>query len=134
MRYNFQFNFSDRDEGNTKKLNSFLGAIELSSCKLEAVDCYSYISTHFDYSSGEKQVDSVNYGLGFNSGVLVCEDEDEDKAIFQIETAAFPIKESVHTNQFVEAWRESHPDKIIRTVTEWEFDTCTGFAVIYQNK
>ena len=121
------FDFPEREETDLHQLNAMLATMALKKLKLE--DFETYLCT----SSNDKG-NILDCRLGLDRGTLVCipAEDDQERDIYQIscEVVAHPMD----SDQYVDCWRATHPDRVVRTLIAMDYSGKTGFVVLHHQK
>jgi len=123
--YTINYSFENRKD-DVAQLNALLGSMKLAD--LEWEEYKTYLSTTTD-GAGHL----ISRRLGLSSGYFVCTlAENDDGHTYQIMTDVVELSQD--HDQFVNNWRDSHPDLTVRVVIRVEYDTCAGYVIIYHER
>lgn len=110
VTYHIDFDFPDREETDLDELNQRLAKMKLVDVSL---DVHGYLATTTD---GKGNLLHQRYGL--DRGTLICTPGKEG-GCFQIDTLV--ADSLVELEEIMEIWRNSHPEKEIHHVCQFEF-------------
>lgn len=120
------FNFRDRNAEDLAQLNAILATMKLRDLRLKDSD--GYLATTTD---GEGNLLSYRYGL--DSGMLICSlAKGEDGYRYQIDSVV--AANSVAHEEFLQIWRDNHPDRAMRIVIRSGFDDVSGYIIIHHQR
>lgn len=120
------FDYKNREASDLEQLNALLATMKLKELKLEDTEGYLAVTRDGDGNLLEKR-----YGL--DSGSLVCTLADGGNGYcYQIDTAV--ADRSVDYDTFINGWRESHPDRALRTVITLEFAMEYAYIIAHHQK
>jgi len=123
--YTINYSFENRKD-DIDHLNALLGSMKLDN--LEWEDYKTYLATTTDGAGN-----LISRRLGLTSGSFVCTlAEGDDGYTYQIVTEVVNLDQD--HNQFVNNWRDSHPDLVFRVVIRIEYDSCAGYVIIYHER
>lgn len=121
------FDFPEREEADLQQLNAMLATMKLKKLKLE--DFETYLCTTTD---GNGKI--LNHRLGLDCGKLVCipAEDDQESNIYQIdcEVVGYPMESDMYVN----GWRTTRPDRIVRTLIAMNYNGKTGFVLLHHQK
>jgi len=124
MRISFNFNY--RRPEDLEQLNAMLATMKLQELRLE--DTNGYLATTTD---GEGNLIGRRYGL--DSGELVCRlSKGKTGYCYQIDSVV--VDNSIEHEEFLNVWRQTHPDRIIRIVIRCEHDEVSGYLIVYHQR
>ena len=128
--FKMKFEFKRGEEDCMALLNGALGAMRLSTVKIENSD--GYLMTRTEYENDQQVSKSWNYG--FDSIELSCEqDENEELCCWQLETEAFPKGQSPSSNVYHTRWCDAHPGRFMSVLQQISFDNAEAFVVLYHD-
>ena len=121
------FDFPEREEADLQQLNAMLATMKLKKLKLE--DFETYLCTTSD---GNGKI--LNHRLGLDCGKLVCipAEDDQESNIYQIGCEV--VKYPKDSDQYVDFWWKTHPDRVVRTLIAMDYSGKTGFVVLHHQK
>lgn len=120
------FDFKDRQAEDIAQLNAILASMHLLDLQLK--DPRGYLSTTTD---GDGNLISYRYGL--DSGILVCTRTMGSSGLqYEIDSAVTDL--CVKHEDFIQIWRNAHPDRALRTVIRSEFDDVAGYLLIHHQR
>ena len=131
--FKMSFDFEDRELTDLDFVNAALSAMRLSD--LKAADSDGYLAVKTEYDPDTHQPTETTYHYGFDHLTLVCEtDEDDDPYTWQVDAQAFPKGEMSDSDAFHDMWCKQHPDRTMRTLTQYAFDDADAFVVLHHDK
>lgn len=121
------FDFPEREETDLQQLNAMLATMRLKKLKLE--DFETYLCTTSD---GKGKI--MNYRLGLDSGTLICipAEDDQESDIYQIDCEV--VGHPIDSDMYVNGWRTTHPDRVVRTLIAMNYNGKTGFVLLHHQK
>lgn len=98
---------------------------------LQIDDFDGYLETTKD---GEGNLLHMRYGL--DSGTLICTEAPGNKEgyTYQIDTVVVDDAAGVEGEDFLDCWREAHPDRVIRIAITVEFGSSKAYTIAYHEK
>ena len=79
--------------------------------------------------------DRIEYGYGFDSITLLCEQNGEDAFVWQIDAGVFPEGLYQNNEAFKKAWENANPDFVIRKMDMYRYDDgICAFLFLYHNR
>ncbi len=131
--FRMQFDFDDCRLTDLNYVNAALSAMRLSDVTAEEMDGYLAAGTEFDPETRQPVRKTFDYGLDHLT--LLCEAEEEDALYtWQIDTRAFAKGEVPDTKAFHDAWCLEHPDRAMRSLTQYAFDGADAFVVLHHER
>ena len=128
--FRMRFDFEERNVTNLNFINTALSALRLSDLKDEDSDGYLAVRTAYDPNTHQPAETAYHYG--FDHLTLVCEtDENDDPHTWQVDAQAFPKGEVPSSHAFHSMWHKQHPDRTMRTLTQYAFDDADAFVVLH---
>jgi len=124
ITHHVAFTFKDREASDLEKLNKILSSMKLEH--LELKDSKGYLAVTED---GDGNLLEKRYGL--DSGTLICTPS-KTGYCYQIDTAV--ADRSVDHDEFLDIWRASHPDRVMRTVITLEFDGDFACVILHHQR
>ena len=124
ITHHVDFDFRDRKASDLSKLNRILSSMNLENLELE--DFRGYLAVSQD---GQGNLLEKRYGL--DSGTLICTPS-RSGYCFQIDTAVADC--SVDHDEFLDIWRSSRPDRVMRTVITLEYNTDFAYIILHHQK
>lgn len=119
-----EFDFNDRKSENLEQLNALLAAMELEELELD--DLSGYLAVTED---GEGNLLHKRYGL--DSGTLRCKPRAGGDR-YQLDTVV--VSDSVDHDEYVTCWRQTNPDRIIRTVITIGFNEDNAYVIAHHRR
>lgn len=120
------FDFKNREASDLQQLNALLATMKLKDLDLE--DTQGYLSVTRD---GDGNLLGKRYGL--DSGTLVCKLAGSGRGFcYQIDTVV--VDKAVDYDTYMDCWRESHPDRAMRTVITIEFASDFAYIIAHHQK
>lgn len=120
------FDFNNREASDLQQLNALLATMKLKDLDLK--DTHGYLAVTED---GDGNLLHKRYGL--DSGTMVCKLAGSGNGYcYQIDTVV--VDKTVDYNTYMDCWRESHPDRTVRTVVTIEFATDFGYIIAHHQK
>lgn len=120
------FDFNHRRPEDLEQLNAMLATMELQDLRLQ--DTSHYLSTTTD---GEGNL--IGHRFGMDSGELICKlSKGRFGYYYQIDPVV--VDESVVHEEFLDAWRESHPERVVRIVIRSEYDEVVGYLIVHHQR
>ena len=124
IKINFDFNY--RRPEDLEQLNAMLATMELQDLRLQ--DTSHYLSTTTD---GEGNL--IGHRFGMDRGELICKlSKGMSGYYYQIDSVV--VDESVVHEEFLDAWRESHPERVVRIVIRSEYDEVVGYLIVHHQR
>lgn len=120
------FDFNHRRPEDLEQLNAMLATMKLQDLRLQ--DTSHYLSTITD---GEGNL--IGHRFGMDSGELICK-LSKGRAGYYYQIDSVVVDESVVHEEFLDVWRESHPDRIVRIVIRSEYDEVVGYLIVYHQR
>ena len=118
------FDFKDRKAEDIEQLNAILATMKLEELRLE--NFRGYLATTTD---GDGNLIGRRYGP--DSGELVCKlSEDGDRYVMD----TVVVDRCVAHEEFMQIWRDNHPDRIVRTVIRAGYDTVVGYLIAHHQR
>lgn len=120
------FDFKDRKAEDLKQLNALLATMKLKELHLEHTS--HYLATTTD---GEGNL--IGYRFGMDSGELICKlAKGKSGYYYQIDSVV--VDESIDHDEFLDIWRENHPDRIVRIVIRSGYDEVAGYLIVHHQR
>lgn len=120
------FDFKNRKPEDLAQLNAILATMKLQDLRLE--DTEGYLATTTD---GEGNLLGYRYGL--DSGQLVSKlSKGKSGYCYQIDSVV--VDESIDHEEFLDIWRESHPDRAVRIVIRSAYDEVAGYLIVHHQR
>lgn len=120
------FDFNHRRPEDLEQLNAMLATMELQDLRLQ--DTSHYLSTTTD---GEGNL--IGHRFGMDRGELICKlSKGMSGYYYQIDSVV--VDESVVHEEFLDVWRESHPERVVRIVIRSEYDAVVGYLIIHHQR
>ena len=124
--FKINFDFNHRRPEDLEQLNAMLATMKLQDLRLQ--DTCHYLSTTTD---GEGNL--IGHRFGMDSGELICKlSKSKSGYYYQIDSVV--VDESVAHEEFLDVWRESHPDRIVRIVIRSEYDEVVGYLIVHHQR
>lgn len=120
------FDFKDRKAEDLDQLNALLATMKLQNLRLE--DTEGYLATTTD---GDGNLLGHRYGL--DSGQLVCKlSKGKTGYCYQIDSVV--VDESIDREEYLDIWREIHPDRVVRIVIRSAYDEVAGYLIVHHQR
>lgn len=120
------FDFNHRRPEDLEQLNAMLATMELQDLRLQNTS--HYLSTTTD---GEGNL--IGHRFGMDRGELICKlSKGMSGYYYQIDSVV--VDESVVHEEFLDVWRESHPERVVRIVIRSEYDEVVGYLIIHHQR
>ena len=120
------FDFNHRRPEDLEQLNAMLATMELQELRLQ--DTSHYLSTTTD---GEGNL--IGHRFGMDRGELICKlSKGMSGYYYQIDSVV--VDESVVDEEFLDVWRESHPERVVRIVIRSEYDEVVGCLIVHHQR
>lgn len=120
------FDFKNRKPEDLAQLNALLATMKLQDLRLE--DTEGYLATTTD---GDGNLLGHRYGL--DSGQLVCKlSKGKTGYCYQIDSVV--VDDSIDHEEFLDIWRESHPDRVVRIVIRSGYDEVAGYLIVHHQR
>lgn len=120
------FDFNHRRPEDLGQLNAMLATMKLQDLRLQ--DTSHYLSTTTD---GEGNL--IGHQFGMDSGELICKlSKGRSGYYYQIDSVV--VDESFVHEEFLDAWRESHPERVVRIVIRSEYDEVVGYLIVHHQR
>lgn len=128
--FKMSFDFEDRELTDLDFVNAALSAMRLSNLKAEESDGYLAVRTAYDPDT--HQPTETTYHYGFDQLTLICEtDKEDDPHTWQVDAQVFHKGEMSSSDVFHDMWCKQHPDRTMRTLTQYSFDDADAFVILY---
>ncbi len=124
-----RYDFREREAEDLEKINAILRTMKLWNLEIE--DFQGYLATTRD---GDGNLLGKRYGL--DSGQLICEEASGKQAghIYQIDTVVVDDIAGVEGEEYLDIWRQTHPQRIIRIVFTIGFSDCKAYTIVHHEK
>ena len=123
--FTIDFTFARRVD-DVAQINALLSSMKLASIDLSETDLY--LETSYD---GRENV--TGRRLGLNGGTIAFElADDEPGHIYQLMTEVVDL--DVDHEEYIQNWRDSHPDLILNMLIRVEYDEAFGYLAVYYAK
>ncbi|MBQ9167359.1 MAG: hypothetical protein IJX67_02985 [Oscillospiraceae bacterium] len=124
IKINFDFNY--RRPEDLEQLNAMLATMKLQDLRLENIRDYLATTTDGDGNL-------IGYRFGVDSGELICKlAKGKSGYYYQIDSVV--VDESVDHDEYLEIWRESHPDRVVRIVIRSGYDEVAGYLIVHHQR
>lgn len=114
------FEFKNREQNELVQLNSILATMKLDELRLE--NYKGCLITTTDLNG-----DFIDCRYALCNGSLVCKlSEGENGDVYRIDSDVI----CCDRDEFLQRWRDKHPDRIVRIFITEEFDGLTGCLIV----
>ena len=120
------FDFKNRSPEELEQLNRILDTMKLQELRLEGTS--GYLATTTD---GEDNL--IGYRYGLDSGTLVCRLAQGNHG-YQYRIDSVVVDNSVENDEYLQIWREQHPDRVIRLVIRAEHGCVSGYLIAHHQR
>lgn len=122
------FDFKNRKASDLHQLNALLATMKLQELRLENPE--GYLATARD---GEGNLLHKRYGL--DSGTLVCRlSKGRTGYQYQIDTVVVERSAGIGDEEFLDCWREGHPDRVIRIVITNGYADSLAYTIVHHQR
>lgn len=120
------FDFKDRRDEDLIQLNNILATMKLDELSLEnEKDCLA--------TTTDRDGNLICNRYGLSSGTLVCElSKSESGYEYRIDSEV--MDKSVDEDVFLQNWRDTHPDRIVRIFMRDHFDDLVGCLIVHHQR
>ena len=127
------FNPQERDhKKNLELVNAALDTMKLSEISIKNIKSYTATTETFD-KDGKST--SKNYFFGFDEIELECKQENgKNLYVYKMDAVSFPKVEAKNNEEFRVFWVKEHPDRVMRTLTQYGGDKYISYVVFHHEK
>ena len=127
------FNPQERDhKKNLELVNAALDTMKLSEISIKNIKSYTATTETFD-KDGKST--SKNYFFGFDEIELECKQENgKNLYVYKMDAVSFPKEEAKNNEEFRVFWVKEHPDRVMRTLTQYGGDKYISYVLFHHEK
>ena len=127
------FNPQERDhKKNLELVNAALDTMKLSEINIKNIKSYTAATETFDK---EGKSTSKQYFFGFDEIELECKQENgKNLHVYQMDAVSFPKEEAKNNEEFRVFWVKEHPDRVMRTLTQYGGDKYISYVLFHHEK
>ena len=117
---------------NLELVNAALDTMKLSEINIKNIKSYTATTETFD-KDGKST--SKNYFFGFDEIELECKQENgKNLYVYKMDAVSFPKEEAKNNEEFHDFWVKEHPDRLMRTLTQYGGDKYISYVLFHHEK
>lgn len=120
------FDFRERRAEDLVQLNEILATMKLDELQLTETDGYMATTTDGDGNL-------LGYRYGLDRGKLVCK-LSKGRRGYRYQIDSVVVDESVDHDEFLDIWRKSYPNRVLRMVIRSGFDDVAGYLIVHHQR
>ena len=106
--------------------------MKLSEINIKNIESYTAAKETFD-EDGKST--SKNYFFGFDEIELECKQENgKNLYVYKMDAVSFPKEEAKNNEEFHDFWVKEHPDRLMRTLTQYGGDKYISYVLFHHEK